>query len=201
MVHRNRGEERLTAAGEPFFCFHHVNAWDDGDDVVVDLVAFEDPSVIDALYIDRLRAGPQQPRTQLRRYRLKPDGTAEGEVLLDHTIELPRIDYARANGRPHRFVYAAGSAGHEWFDEVVKFDGETRSMTAWSEAGCYPGEPVFVGRPDREREDDGVVLSVVFDSRTERSFLLVLDAASFTEIARAAAPHHVPHSFHGQFFG
>jgi carotenoid cleavage dioxygenase-like enzyme len=28
----------------------------------------------------------------------------------------------------------------------------------------------------------------------------VLDAASFEEIARARAPHHIPFGFHGQFF-
>ena len=201
VVDRQTGKERFTAVGEPFFCFHHVNAWDDGDDVVVDLVAFDDASVIDSLYIDRLRAGREQPRSQLRRYRLKPDGSAEGEVLLDHMLELPRIDYARVNARPHRIVYAAGGRGSDWLDQVVKFDVETRATTTWEEPGCYPGEPVFAGRPEREREDDGVVLSVVFDSREERSFLLVLDAGSFTELARAQAPHHVPHSFHGQFFG
>jgi carotenoid cleavage dioxygenase-like enzyme len=40
---------------------------------------------------------------------------------------------------------------------------------------------------------------VVFDSSTGRSFLLVLDAASFEERARAEVPHHVPFGFHGQF--
>jgi carotenoid cleavage dioxygenase-like enzyme len=97
-------------------------------------------------------------------------------------------------------MYAAGARGGEWLDELVKFDVVDRTLTTWHEPGCYPGEPVFVGRPGREREDDGVVLSVVFDSRTNRSFLLALDAGGFGELARAQAPHHVPFGFHGQFF-
>ena len=48
-------------------------------------------------------------------------------------------------------------------------------------------------------EDDGVLLSVVFDSRSGRSFMLVLDAADLSEVARAEAPHHIPYGFHGQF--
>ena len=52
---------------------------------------------------------------------------------------------------------------------------------------------------DRLLRDGFVILSVVFDSTTGRSFLLVLDAASFEEQARAEAPHHVPIGFHGQF--
>jgi beta,beta-carotene 9',10'-dioxygenase len=200
VIDRRSGKERMTAVAEPFFCFHHVNAWEEGDEVVVDLVAFDDATVIDALFIDKLRSGQSQPHSQLRRYRLRPDGRAEGEVLLDHSIELPRIDYARVSARPHRVVYAAGSRGDEWLDELVRFDVVERALETWHEDGCYPGEPVFVGRPGREREGDGVVLSVVFNSRSGRSFLLVLDAGSFTELARAEAPHHVPFGFHGQFF-
>jgi carotenoid cleavage dioxygenase-like enzyme len=56
-----------------------------------------------------------------------------------------------------------------------------------------------VREPGAEDEDAGVVLSVVLDAAAERSFLLVLDARSFEELARAEAPHHIPFGFHGQF--
>lgn len=36
--------------------------------------------------------------------------------------------------------------------------GETR---LWGQEGHIPGEPIFVARPGGEREDDGVLLSVV----------------------------------------
>ena len=75
-------------------------------------------------------------------------------------------------------------------------DGATLS---WSEPDCYPGEPVFVARPDAEHEDEGVLLSVVLDATRRTSFLLVLDAADLSELARAQAPHHIPFGFHGQF--
>jgi carotenoid cleavage dioxygenase-like enzyme len=81
----------------------------------------------------------------------------------------------------------------------VKGDVVDRGASVWSEDGCYPGEPVFVGRPGAEPEDDGVLLSVVLDGRSERSFLLVLDASSLEELARAEVPHHIPFGFHGQF--
>ena len=44
-----------------------------------------------------------------------------------------------------------------------------------------------------------MLLSVVFDARSGNSFMLVLDAADLTELARAEAPHHIPYGFHGQF--
>src|SRR4051794_2914271 len=201
VVDRRDGRVAMRATAEPFFCFHHVNAWEGGDEVVVDLVAYDDASVIDTLFVDQLRSGAEQPPSQLRRYRIHPDSDrAGGEVLLDHSMELPRIDYARVNARPYRFMYACGDRQGVWLDELVKLDVRDGTLRTWHEESCYPGEPIFVGRAGREREDDGVVLSVVFDSSTARSFLLVLDAESFTELARAEAPHHVPLGFHGQFF-
>jgi carotenoid cleavage dioxygenase-like enzyme len=50
-------------------------------------------------------------------------------------------------------------------------------------------------------EDAGVILAVVLDSTADRSYLLVLDAQDFREIARAEVPQHIPFDFHGQFFG
>ena len=40
-------------------------------------------------------------------------------------------------------------------------------------------------------------LSVVLDGRSGTSFLLVRDAASFDEVARAEVPQHIPYGFHG----
>ena len=42
---------------------------------------------------------------------------------------------------------------------------------------------------------------VVFDAGVDSSFLLVIDATSFTEVARAAVPHAIPHGLHGTFVG
>ena len=59
---------------------------------------------------------------------------------------------------------------------------------------------MFVTRPGGYAEDDGVLLTVVLDAGAERTFLLVLDAATLEELARADAPHHIPFGTHGEFF-
>src|SRR5439155_1518487 len=157
VIDRHDGGVKMEGTAEPFFSFHHVNAWEEGDDVVVDLIAYDDPGVIDRLYIDRLRSDPGQSPNQLRRYRVTPGSDrVQGEVLLDRSTELPRIDYARVNARPYRVMYACGMRPEQpdWLNELVKFDVPDRSLRTWSEPGCYPGEPVFVGRPGRDSEDD-----------------------------------------------
>jgi carotenoid cleavage dioxygenase-like enzyme len=58
---------------------------------------------------------------------------------------------------------------------------------------------VFVGSPGASREDEAVILAVVFDGKSGTSFLLALDAGTFEELGRAVVPHHVPFGFHGQY--
>jgi beta,beta-carotene 9',10'-dioxygenase len=114
---------------------------------------------------------------------------------------LPRIHYRRCAGLQYRYVYAAGNAvpGH-FLDTLVKVDLAQNATSAWYEEGCYPGEPVFVATPEAAAEDDGVILSVVLDAKKAASFLLILDAASFREVARAEVSHHIPFGFHGNYF-
>ena len=122
-------------------------------------------------------------------------------VQSDERLELPRIHDGRATAQPYRYVYGVGTREMcNFTDQLLKIDVETGAAQTWHEAGTYPGEPVFVPHPEGAVEDDGVVLSVVLDPDTEQSFLLVLDAASFEERARAPVPHAIPFGFHGQFF-
>ena len=181
------------------FGFHHVDSYEDGDEVVVDICTYPDPGVVEDLYLERLREGKQVQRAYLERFRITPGtGALTSERMLDESLELPRINYMRCNERPYRYVWGVGSRSG-WLDQIVKGDLGERSATVWSEDGCFPGEPVFVSRPGADDEDDGVLLSVVLDGRTERSFLLVLDAGSLDELARAEVSHHIPFGFHGQF--
>jgi carotenoid cleavage dioxygenase-like enzyme len=113
-------------------------------------------------------------------------------------MELPRINYGRCNERPYRYAWGIGDAGG-WIDRIVKADVVDGHAEVWAQAGCFPGEPVFVAAPEAEGEDEGVLLSVVLDGAKGNSFLLVLDAHSLEELARAEVPHHIPFGFHGQF--
>jgi beta,beta-carotene 9',10'-dioxygenase len=197
---RASGRHRGTYETDAFFCFHHVNAFERGGELVIDLCAYDDSTVIDSLYLDDTGPRGNLPPVELRRYTIDLGGsTVRWEPLSDGSLELPRIDYGRRNTRDYAYAYFTG-VGDDWIDRLVKVDVRDGSQAHWREEGCYPGEPVFVREPGAAPEDAGVVLSVVLDARAGRSFLLVLDAGSFEEVARAEAPHHIPFGFHGQFF-
>lgn len=211
VVDRRSGELRGTFETDPFFAFHHVNVFERGSELVVDQIVYDSPDVIDALYLDRLRASPPSEAVhgKLMRHRIDLDSARViEEELCAEMFELPQIDYERCNGRSYRYVYGAavdtdtGGEPADFLDQIVKVNVETGETVVWHEPASYPGEPVFVPSPRSGRaEDEGVLLSVVLDTRGARSYLLVLDAASLEELGRARVPHHIPFGFHGQYFG
>jgi len=200
LIDRQTGRTGATLEADACFAFHHVNAFERDGEVIVDACTYPDASIVEDLYLERLRAGKPISAASLTRFRLRPDrGEATSERLSDWDLELPRIDYGRRNERPYRWVWGVATGASGFVDDILKVDTEDGSARFWSEPDCYPGEPVFVRRPDGTGEDDGVLLSVVLDGGSERSFLLVLDARDLQELARAEAPHQIPFGFHGQF--
>jgi Lignostilbene-alpha,beta-dioxygenase and related enzymes len=200
LIDRNSGEATGPFETDPFFCFHHVNAYEENGTVVVDACTYENAEIVEDLYLDRLRDGKPAHRAELRRFRIDLSPGKVTSERIAEGLELPRINYGRHNERPYRYVWGVDMESG-WFDRIVKADTDSGTTIGWSEDGCSPGEPVFVAAPGSDTEDDGVLLSVVFDARSGRSFMLVLDAQDLSELARAEAPHHIPYGFHGQFVG
>jgi beta,beta-carotene 9',10'-dioxygenase len=197
LLDRWTGEHLGPFETEPRFLFHHVNAYEDGPRVVVDVCAFPDAGVVEDLYMQHLRAGKPVARSYLERFTIDPTaGTVVVERLIEEPIDLPRINDAQAE-LSYRYAWGVGNRSG-WLDAIVKVDVAERVSRVWLEEQCFAGEPVFVAAPGASAEDDGVVLSVVLGP-DGRSFLLVLDAATLTELARAEVPHHIPFGFHGMF--
>ncbi|MGH6749932.1 MAG: carotenoid oxygenase family protein [Methyloceanibacter sp.] len=204
VVEKESGREVATATGEAVFAFHHVNAFEQGDGLVIDMIAYPNAAIIDQLYLARLRAGaPLTATGKLTRFELKlgGGGAVTRRELAPIAMELPRINYEVCAGKPYRYVWGTGiQLSGDFLDSIVKIDAETGDVARWYAQGLYPGEPVFVPTPNATAEDDGVLLSVVLDIDNDVSFLLVLDATTLDELARAEAPHAIPFHFHGNYF-
>jgi carotenoid cleavage dioxygenase-like enzyme len=207
VINRHTGEVVGRFDSDPFFAFHHINAFERGDELIVDLAAYPDADIINAFYLNRLKDKDLElPHGNLRRYRIPLKGNrADYEVISDACMELPHFDYGRLNmNGDYRYVYAVGVSPEKkkgFYNQLVKVDIETGRHLIWTEDDCYPGEPVFAGAPGRTAEDEGVILSVVLDAANGSSFLLILDAASFDEIGRAKIQQPILFGYHGSFFG
>lgn len=203
LINRIDGKVVGNYSCEPFFAFHHINAFEVDNKIVVDMMTYKDNSIINSLYLDVLRGDEPMniPISQYRRFTIGLDNGCVGYKIVHEGLELPRINYQH-NTKNYDFLYAVGmSSDTNFTNRLVKIDVQTGDSVSWTEQNCQPGEPIFVPRHGAKGEDDGVVLSVVLDSKSGQSFLLILDSKSFKEIARALVPHHIPFGIHGQYYG
>ena len=188
---------------DPCFGFHHVNAYDTTDGVVFDIALLDDHRIFDELLMDTVRRSGFTVGPRLSRFHVGlGTGSVRREALGEGTFDFPIID-ERERCRPTSVVWGCGEvAGGQdgMLNQIVRREiaGASVSERTWAQPRCYPGEPVFVPRPSGAAYD-GVLLSVVLDGERARSFLLVLDATTMTELARAELPLVVPFGFHGSF--
>ncbi len=179
---------------EPCYVFHPMNAYDDGDSIVLDVVRH--PKMFD----NELR-GPSEGPPALDRWTVDlVAGKVIEERLDDQGQEFPRVD-ERLLGRRHRFGYSmstmdgASSAG-----SILKHDLEKRSSeTKVFGRGRQPGEFVFVPSSVDAAEDEGVLMGFVYDSATQKSDLMILDAGTLETVGSVHLPDRVPHGFHGNW--
>lgn len=179
----------------PCYVFHPLNAYDDEDRIVLDVVrhasVFDaDSDVIEARTLDRWTVD-------------LTSGTVREDRLEDTAQEFPRVD-ERLVGKRHRYGYAVGYApgtpGITTPDALLRHDlttGHTDRVSFGYDS--EPGEFVFVpSRPDAA-EDDGVVMGFVYRRAENRSDLVLLDARTLEFVGAVHIPARVPHGFHGNW--
>jgi all-trans-8'-apo-beta-carotenal 15,15'-oxygenase len=198
---RDGGSPRIAEC-EPFFHYHINNAYDDGSDVVLDLVRYPDYDNIHRSFRDFKRAGFDDISTTLSRLRIRPSNEVTIEDLLGQGCEFPQHDWRRTASR-HRHGYLAGRTREDIpFGSIVKFDYERDEARSHEFGeGQVAGEPIFVPRSQDSAEDDGWLLTLVYSAPEHRSRLVVLDARDVEQepVAVAHLRHHVPLGFHGTF--
>jgi beta,beta-carotene 9',10'-dioxygenase len=203
LLERATGRVLGPFTAEACFGFHHVNAFDTQDGVTFDIALVDDQRIFDELLMDTVRRSGFTVGPRLARFHVDlATGGVHRAALGDGTFDFPIID-ERERLRPTSVVWGCGEVATRqdgMLNQIVRRDLSAASVSerTWAEPGCYPGEPVFVPRPGGVA-NDGVLLSVVLDGPRQRSFLVVLDATTLEELARAEVPHVVPFGFHGSF--
>lgn len=182
---------------EPCFFYHPLNAYDLEDGrVVLDAVRHQKTFATDL-------HGPNEGPTRLDRWTIDPaEGKVLEETLNDRSQEFPRLNET-LQGRRHRYGYGVGVA----FEEVAVGPAIKHDLVAGTTVEHHYGdgrttlEPVFVPREGATAEDDGWVLSYVYDATTDRADVVILDAQGFTgdPIATIHLPVRVPYGFHGNW--
>jgi torulene dioxygenase len=181
---------------------------------------YDDNSVINLLYLDKLRnlnADSCMLMGRARRFRLPSPSSskltthAAQDAIVEFTfpqaqsIELPVVAPAVYH-KPYRYAYGINKLDpkvhHTFADGIIKLDMSSSPSSStrakfWCKPNHTPSEPIFVPRPDGKEEDDGVLLSVVLDEQEMRSSMVIIDAKEMKEVGSAEMAGVFPIGFHG----
>ena len=185
------------------FVFHHLNAFEDGDHVVVESIVYDDfPSI-----------GPDEdfaevnfdtvPEGILHRCRLDLSReSVQTERISERTCEFAMVNPER-QGLSARFAWMAVAErerGNDPLQAIQKLDLDSGETHTWSAAPRgFVSEPLMVRRPGAEAEDDGWVLDLVWNGARAASDLVILNARDLSEVAVLELPLAVPHGLHGSW--
>jgi all-trans-8'-apo-beta-carotenal 15,15'-oxygenase len=195
------GGDPVYVEAPAWFQFHFAAAYDDGDDVVIDLARYRSYDDIGP-YLKAFRTSATLGGAPtLWRYRVSArTRRAEGSELSPQGLEFPQVDGRRATGG-YRIVYGVFTDAERGLSgRIGRVDLTTGKTDAWDAgAGSLVSEPIFVPRPGGEDEDDGWLVALAYDPGRQATDAVVLDARDL-----AAGPlftAHLPVSagvtFHG----
>jgi carotenoid cleavage dioxygenase len=186
---------------EPTYTLHWLNAWEEGDEIVLDGYFQEEPmpkSYPNAPKgLERMMAYLDQqllkPKLHRWRFNLKTGATVE-ERLDDRILEFGTINQKFA-GQKYRYAYSAiPEPGWFLFRGLVKHDLETgTSQSVEFGAGRFGSEAPFAPRVGAIDEDDGYIVSFVADVNTDKSECVLIDAKNFEAgpVCRIVLPERI----------
>ena len=183
---------------DPCYVFHPLNAFVDAGQVVCDVGRH------DYMWRDSMN---DFPPSYLYRWTFDLESGASTETQLDDVAHsFPRVD-DRKVGLKNRYGWAI-AAREESADRmdsngvVVKYDLEHgRSEIHDFGPTGHPAEFVFAEASGSAGEDEGWAMGFVYDSSTDSSDLVILDASNVAAkpVARIHLPQRVPFGFHGSW--
>ena len=184
---------------DPCYVFHPMNSYEDGDTIVLDVAR------LSHIWRDSMM---DFPMPQFWRWTIDTvTGKVTEEQVDDRAGEFPRVADS-VIGLKHRYGYMMAIPGSFSYDDpmsssgaIMKYDRQTgaRSEIDFGR-GRMPGEPVFVPAEGGKHEDDGYLMTFVYDASSNTSEFVVMDAATMsdTPIASVDLPR-IPHGFHGSW--
>ena len=199
-----RTEDIRWFEAESTYVLHWVNAYEEGDEIVLDGFFEGDPQPLDTggtkweklfrfLALDRLQA-------RLHRWRFNlVTGAVREEQLSESITEFGTInpDYAAGS---YRYAYAAtGKPGWFLFDGLVKHDLLTGGQDGFAFGdGVYGSETAMAPRVGATGEDDGYLVTLTTDMNTDASYCVIFDAARLADgpVCKLQLPERISSGTH-----
>ncbi|MFP6626244.1 MAG: carotenoid oxygenase family protein [Deltaproteobacteria bacterium] len=203
---RTGGSPRWFEAPTPGFIFHTGNAYEEDGKIFMDACTYGNGTALLRSIKDFRSGETDDAGATPYLYELDlASGDCRETRLSDRGAEFPRID-DRLGGYKNRFGYALVAGDNALVPgtgTVCRYDRSGGPSSYYDFGlGQMPGEPVFVPRSADSAEDDGFVVTVVYDAPNDGNYLAILDAGHLASgpLARAHLEHRIPMGFHGNFY-
>ncbi|MBM3289595.1 MAG: 9-cis-epoxycarotenoid dioxygenase, partial [Candidatus Hydrogenedentes bacterium] len=186
----------------PFYMYHTINAYEDGDEIVLTGCRIEDPVPASKANVNRMpRLEILELDPYLTRWRINlATGLVKESVLDDVPSEFPRTNDSSLGAR-QQFSYNPRIAREEQllFDGVIKYDTVTGAAETYAYgAHKWGGELPFAPRTNARDEDDGYLITFVYGEDDDSSELVIIDAKHVAAgpVACLPIPRRVPIGYH-----
>ena len=178
---------------------HTANAWDEGDEVVLQASRSKNADIAGAGTSEGNILEENQGKLYEWRINLKT-GEVKERTLSDTPCDFTRVNDVYAC-YPTQYAYAGvfNPVRPFTFDGVMKYDNQSGETTVYTYGEQrHGGEAVFAPSTNASAEDDGYLISFVHDEAINQSECVILDARNIANgpVATLKMPFRVPYGFH-----
>ena len=198
-----KGQSPIIIDAPRGFVFHHVNAFEEENNIILDSIFYDDfPSV-----------GPDEDFREID-FDKYPDGKLKRSIIniKNRTTEIKTIssqccEFATVNpkslGLKSLFSWMATTEqklGNAPLQSIKKINLITNEEIYWSAAPRgFVSEPIMVPKKNSLNEDEGFLFIVVWNGQRKGSDLVILNSQDMKELAVYELPINIPHGLHGSW--
>lgn len=195
---------------DAFFGFHLGNAHEQGNEIVVDALCVDSMDVMGGLSDVFAERGDdftfQDDGALLNRFTLDLESGRASRAPIPGSVagEFPTWHPSRT-GLDNRYTWLGTiieNGTPYWFNAYQKIDHQTGELKVHDFGeGRFTSEANFIARKGSTAEDDGYLVSIVYNHARKKSEIVIFDAQDMQkELAVIPLDHHVPFGFHGGFY-
>ena len=218
VIHRTTGDVQGPFRSAWTYAAHHMNAYESSDsEIILDLTPTPFDNLRTYLDLENMMNPPEDgsPEAEL--------STTHGQEIVRYKIDLKSATISTSNfpntinsrfintfdfpmineafrGKKYCYIYGVSAFAYSRTALVKKNVCDSDDDKVYFVENNYMSEMHFLPSPSARSEDDGVLFTIGHDGPKEQSYILLLDAATFTPLNKAYLPHNIPWSAHGMHF-
>ncbi len=199
---------------DPFISVHFANAYEENGKIITDFTYSPETVLYDSLA--PMPTLPTQLSVKNKYLNRKPESSVmkrmtidlansqlEFKTLWNNFCEFPKINPG-LQGSHYQFMYMLQQSEQcakttPFFSDIVKLNtktGEAVKLELGNE--MYPAEPFFIRKKNAIKEDEGYLLSMIYDGNINKNHIAVIDAQNIENgpIAKIHFEQAMPFGFH-----